>query len=80
MTLVGAFFFDLGSLQGQGVTTITTTIITTTIITTITTTTIIITMKVAGKSHFTSWHGKFGLAACVGSLLAAVGGVAAKYR
>lgn len=35
--------------------------------------------EVAGKSHFTSWHGKFGLAACVGSLLAALGGVAAKY-
>jgi len=35
--------------------------------------------EVAGKPHFTSWHGKFGLAACIGSLLAAVGGVAAKY-
>ena len=45
-----------------------------------TSTIIVITTQVAGKSHFTSWHGKFGLAACLGSLAAALGGLAAKYR
>ena len=47
---------------------------------TTTSTIIVITTQVAGKSHFTSWHGKFGLAACLGSLAAALGGLAAKYR
>ena len=36
--------------------------------------------EVAGKAHFTSYHGKFGLASCVGVILAALGGIAAKYR
>jgi len=40
---------------------------------------IYLTKEVNNKSHFTTWHGKFGLAACVGTLLAALGGVAAKY-
>jgi len=35
--------------------------------------------EIAGKKHFTTWHGQFGLATCVGVLLAALGGVAAKY-
>lgn len=35
--------------------------------------------EIAGKKHFTTWHGQFGLATCVGVILAALGGVAAKY-
>jgi len=35
--------------------------------------------EIAGKKHFTTWHGKFGLATCVGVILAALGGLAAKY-
>ena len=35
--------------------------------------------RVAGKKHFTSWHGLFGLLTCGGVLLAAVGGLLAKY-
>lgn len=32
-----------------------------------------------GKEHFTTWHAKFGLAASIGVILAALGGLAAKY-
>jgi len=35
--------------------------------------------EVAGKDHFKTWHGKVGLATCLGSVLVAVGGIAAKY-
>jgi cytochrome b-561 domain-containing protein 2 len=35
--------------------------------------------EVAGKAHFTTWHSKFGLAACIGVLVSALGGIAAKY-
>ena len=35
--------------------------------------------EIAGKKHFTSWHGQFGLATCVGVVVAALGGIAAKY-
>jgi len=35
--------------------------------------------EIAGKKHFTTWHGQFGLVTCVGVLLAALGGIAAKY-
>jgi len=40
---------------------------------------IFLSKEAAGKSHFTTWHGKVGLAACVGTVLAALGGIAAKY-
>lgn len=35
--------------------------------------------EIAAKKHFMTWHGKFGLATIVGVVLAAVGGIAAKY-
>jgi len=35
--------------------------------------------EIASKSHFTSWHGQLGLATCIGALLAALGGLGAKY-
>jgi len=35
--------------------------------------------EIAGKSHFTTWHGQFGLATVLGILGAALGGLAAKY-
>ena len=36
--------------------------------------------EIAGKKHFTTWHGTFGLLTCLGVLLAAAGGVLAKYN
>ena len=36
--------------------------------------------EIAGKKHFTTWHGFFGLLTCLGVLLAAAGGVLAKYN
>ena len=35
--------------------------------------------EIAGKKHFTTWHGTFGLLTVIGVLLAAVGGLVAKY-
>jgi len=35
--------------------------------------------EIANKKHFTTWHGQFGLATCIGVVLAAAGGLAAKY-
>jgi len=35
--------------------------------------------EIAGKSHFTTWHGQLGLITCLASLLVALGGLAAKY-
>ena len=35
--------------------------------------------EIAGKKHFTTWHGLFGLITCVGVLLAGAGGLLAKY-
>jgi len=35
--------------------------------------------EIASKPHFTTWHGKVGLATCLGALLAALGGLGAKY-
>ena len=36
--------------------------------------------EIAGKKHFTTWHGTFGLLTCVGVLLAGAGGLLAKYN
>ena len=36
--------------------------------------------EIAGKKHFTSWHGLFGLLTCAGVVLAAAGGLVAKYN
>ena len=36
--------------------------------------------EIAGKKHFTTWHGTFGLLTCLGVLLAGAGGVLAKYN
>jgi len=35
--------------------------------------------EIAGKPHFQTWHSRVGLAALVGTLLVALGGIAAKY-
>ena len=35
--------------------------------------------EIAGKKHFTTWHGLFGLLTVIGVLLAAAGGLVAKY-
>jgi hypothetical protein len=35
--------------------------------------------EIADKPHFKTWHSRVGLAALLGSLLVAVGGIAAKY-
>ena len=35
--------------------------------------------EIAGKKHFTTWHGTFGLLTVIGVLLAAAGGLVAKY-
>ena len=36
--------------------------------------------EIAGKKHFTTWHGFFGLLTCIGVLLAGAGGLLAKYN
>ena len=36
--------------------------------------------EIAGKKHFTTWHGTFGLITCIGVFLAAAGGILAKYN
>lgn len=41
--------------------------------------TVYLNKEVNNRKHFVSWHAKFGLATCVGALLALVGGVCAKY-
>ncbi len=35
--------------------------------------------EIASKPHFKTWHSRVGLAALVGTLLVAAGGIAAKY-
>jgi len=35
--------------------------------------------EIAGKKHFTTWHGTFGLLTVIGVLMAAAGGLVAKY-
>jgi len=36
--------------------------------------------EIAGKKHFTTWHGTFGLITFIGVFLAAAGGILAKYN
>jgi len=36
--------------------------------------------EIAGRKHFTTWHGFCGLLTCIGVLLAGVGGLLAKYN
>jgi len=36
--------------------------------------------EIVGKKHFTTWHGLFGLITCIGVLVAAAGGIIAKYN
>lgn len=35
--------------------------------------------EIVGKNHFTTWHGRFGLAAVVGMFVSALWGIGAKY-
>lgn len=35
--------------------------------------------EIAGKNHFTTWHGRFGLAAVIGTMITALWGLGAKY-
>ena len=35
--------------------------------------------EIAAKNHFTTWHGKLGLAAVIGTVLSALWGLGAKY-